>query len=76
MTAIELKKLLIHRISEINDESILNAVKTILDTKSQVIGLTDEQRSEITESKEQIEQGLFFEQSEIDNQFNKWRNAR
>lgn len=76
MTAIELKKLLIHRISEINDESILNAVKTILDTKSQVIGLTDEQRSEIIESKKQIEQGLFFEQSEIDNQFNKWRNAR
>jgi hypothetical protein len=78
MTAIELKKLLIHRIAEINDESFLNAVKTILDTKSQsqVIGLTDEQRSEIIESRNQIEQGFFLEQSEIDNQFNKWRNAR
>jgi hypothetical protein len=78
MTAIELKKLLIHRIAEINDESFLNAVKTILDTKSQsqIIGLTHEQRSEIIESRKEIEQGFFLEQSEIDIQFNKWRNAR
>ena len=53
MTAIELKKLLIHRIEEIDDEAFLNAIKTILDSKSQsqTLNLSNEQRSEIVESK-------------------------
>ena len=78
MTAIELKKLLINRIEEINDVSFLNAIKTILDTKtqSQIITLTSEQRYEIRESKKEIEQGLFIEQVELDKEFNKWLNAR
>jgi hypothetical protein len=78
MTAIELKKLLIHRIAEINDVSFLNALKTILDTKSQshTITLTSEQCYEIRESKKEIEQGLFIEQIELDKEFNKWLSAR
>lgn len=78
MTSIELKKLLIHRIAEINDISFLNALKTILDTKtqSQVISLTQEQRFEIIESKKEIEQGLFIEQTDLDKAFKKWQNAR
>jgi hypothetical protein len=78
MTAIELKKLLIHRIAEINDVSFLNAIQTILDTKSQSqkIALTSEQRYEIRESKKEIEQGLFIEQVELDNEFNKWLSAK
>ena len=34
MTAIELKTILIHKISEINDISFLKAIKTILDSKT------------------------------------------
>lgn len=78
MTALELKKLLMHRIAEINDVSFLNAIKTILDTKSQsqTITLTSEQRYEIQESKKEIKQGLFIEQVELDKEFNKWLSAR
>ena len=78
MTAIELKKVLIHRITEINDMSFLNAIKTILDAKlqSQTITLTSEQRHEIQESKKEIEQGQFIEQAELDKEFNKWLSAR
>ena len=78
MTAIELKKLLVHRIAEINDESFLNAIKTILDSKSQsqILMLTKEQRIDIIESKKQIEQGLFIEQKEMDKEFNKWPSER
>jgi hypothetical protein len=78
MTTIELKKVLIHRITEIDDESFLNAIKTILDTKSksQILTLTDEQRKEIIESKKQIEEGLFIEQSDMDKKFNLWQSAR
>lgn len=78
MTAIELKKILIHRIAEINDESFLKAIKTILDSKAQsgIIKLTDDQTSEINESKDQVKRGLFIEQAELDKEFNKWANAK
>jgi hypothetical protein len=77
MKAIELKKMLIHKIAEINDESFLNAIKTILDSKtqSQVLTLTEKQRKEISESKNDIKQGLFIQQAELDKEFNKWLNA-
>jgi hypothetical protein len=78
MTTIELKKVLMHRIAEINDEQFLTAIKTILDlkTQSQILNLTQNQRSEIMESKKEIEQGLFIEQSELDKEFNKWLSER
>jgi len=78
MSAIELKKLLIHRIAEIDDVSFLKALKTILETKakSKIISLTQEQREEITESKKEVKQGLFIEQIELDKEFDKWLRAR
>jgi hypothetical protein len=78
MTTIELKKVLIHRIVEIDDVPFLNAIKTILDSKTQshTISLTAEQRYEIEESRKEIEQGLFIEQIELNKEFDKWLNAR
>ena len=56
MAVTELKKLLIHRIAEIDDVSFLNAIKTILDTKtqSQTLTMTAEQRFEVQESRKEI----------------------
>jgi len=73
MTTIELKKVLIQRIAEIDDESFLEAIKTILDSKTQskMMKLTETQIAEINESKDQIERGLFIEQSELDKEFKK-----
>lgn len=78
MTAIEIKKLLIHRIAEINDISFLNAIKTILDSKTQqkIMSLTQEQTFEINESKKEIKKGLFIEQMELEKDFDKWLNER
>ncbi|HRN41484.1 MAG TPA: hypothetical protein PK649_05360 [Vicingus sp.] len=78
MTALELKKLLIHRIAEINDVSFLNAIKTILDSKTQhkTISLTHKQTIEIEKSKKEVEKGLFIEQIELQKDFDKWLNAR
>ena len=78
MTALELKKLLIHRIAEINDVSFLNAIMTILDSRTQnnILSLTSEQRQDIIESKKEIEQGLFIEQAELDNELSKWLSAK
>ncbi|HLN75217.1 MAG: hypothetical protein ACM3O8_10860 [Methylococcaceae bacterium] len=78
MTALELKKHLIHRIAEINDESFLDAIKTILDSKSQSqqLMLSKEQREEIMKSKEQIKQGQYLEQAEMDEKFNQWLSEK
>ncbi len=76
MTAIELKQFLFHRIAEINDESFLNALKTIIETKSQSqkISLLSQQRNEIIESKNDIENGLFCNETQVDIEFKKWAN--
>ena len=78
MTAIQLKTLLIHRISEINDVSFLKALKTILDTKTEtgVIQLTQEQLDDIIASKKEIEQGLFIENNALEKEVKQWLNAR
>jgi hypothetical protein len=78
MTAIELKTLLIHRISEINDVSFLKALKTILDTKTDtgIIQLTQDQLDDIIASKKEIEQGLFIENSVLDTEVRQWLNAK
>jgi len=78
MTAIQLKRLLIHRITEIDDISFLNDIKTILDTKvqSHVLHLTSEQRLEINESRKEVEKGLYIEQSALDKEFEKWQCAK
>lgn len=78
MNTVELKKYLISRITEIHDEAFLEAIKTILDSKSQsqILPLTEDQRLEIMESKQQIEQGLFLGESEMDQEFEKWLSEK
>jgi hypothetical protein len=78
MNAIELRNLLIHRISEISDISFLEAIKTILDSKSEssTLPLTIEQRDEILASKKEIEQGLFIENTAFEKEIDGWLNAK
>jgi len=78
MTTVELKTLIIHRISEINDTSFLKALKTILDTKTEkgVIQLTKEQLDDIIASKKEVEKGLFIENTVLDKEVRQWLGAR
>ncbi len=74
METLELKNVLIQRIESINDISFLEAIKTILDakTESKTLILTDELKKEIFNSKKEIEKGLFIEQRELDKEIKKW----
>jgi hypothetical protein len=74
MTAIELKKLVLQRISEINDISFLSALNSILESKlhTKKISLSAEQLNEILLSKKEIEAGIFTEQHAMDKEFEKW----
>jgi hypothetical protein len=78
MTTIELKKQLIHRISEIEDPNFLKALKTILDSKVEesVLKLTPEQRDEILASRHDVEKGLFVDNALVDKEIKAWLNAR
>ncbi len=78
MTAIQLKKLLVHRISEINDVSFLKALKTILDSKTdaEVLKLTEDQRQEIMQSKKEIQEGLSMDHETLDKKVAKWASAK
>jgi hypothetical protein len=77
MTMLELKSILIHRISEINDIRFLEAIKTILDEKAEdsVIVLTDEQKQEIIQSRKEIKEGLFISNEELDKEVQAWLKA-
>ena len=77
MTMLELKSILIHRISEINDIRFLEAIKTILDEKAEdsVIVLTDEQKQEIIQSKKEIKEGLSISNEELDREIQAWLKA-
>lgn len=76
MTTVDLKKHLIQRISEINDQAFLEAIKTILDVKSPALNLSPEQREEILASREQVAKGLFSTQSELDQEMERWLNGK
>ena len=78
MTTLQLKKILINRINEIDDLVFLNEIKRILDSKSrqQILKLSPEQYQEITDSQRDIRDGNFIEQSDLDEKVAKWASAK
>jgi hypothetical protein len=78
MTTIQLKNALIQRISEIEDKSFLEAIKTILDAKSEskIISLTPELTNEIMASKQEIEKGLYIENDLLEKEIEEWLSEK
>lgn len=78
MTMLELKSNLIRRISEINDVRFLEAIKTILDEKTEdsILELTKEQKKEIQESQDEIQEGLFLYNNDLDQEIQGWLSAK
>jgi len=78
MTTIQLKNALIQRISEIDDKSFLEAIKTILDAKSEskIISLTPELTDEIMTSKQEIEKGSYIENDLLEIEIEEWLNEK
>ena len=74
MTTIELKKAIICKIAMIDDEAFLNALKTIIDTKSEpvIYKTTPEQREAIRKGQAQIERGEFITNEQLNIEINRW----
>jgi predicted transcriptional regulator len=74
MTTVDLKNILIHRIAGINDKSFLTAINTIIEKKSESIVYitTPEQRKGIEIGKEQIANGEYFTNEQVELEIAKW----
>ena len=77
MTAIALKKYLISRINLIDDDSVLDKIKKIVDKKEEkVYVLSDFQLQKLAKSREQFANGEFFTQDEVDLKVAEWLNEQ
>jgi hypothetical protein len=73
MSTIELKELLKSKISEINDEAYLQAINTILDSKSEhILVLSDNQKSIIHKSRKDYLEGNFQTNESVNEEMEKW----
>lgn len=74
----DLKKILVRRISEIDDISFLNELSAILEnrTECEILQLTQEQLDEIAASKKEIEQGVFIDNKIFKKEVKEWLRAR
>jgi len=73
MTYIDLKAKLIEMINEIEDIEFLEAIKTILDTKSgDLYALSDKQKENIELDRQQIKDGYLLKNDEVFTELKEW----
>jgi hypothetical protein len=77
MTAIALKKYLVSRINLIDDDSILDKIKKIVEkNESKVYVLSDYQLEKLEKSRKQFANGEFYTQEDVDLKVEKWLNEQ
>lgn len=73
MSSIDLKTKLIEKINEIEDIEFLEAIKTILDTKSgNLYALSDKQKESIEVGRQQIKDGDFLKNDDVFTELKEW----
>jgi len=78
MNSIELRHIINDRISLIDDESFLSAIKTILDSKisSAVYKLSDFEKERINSGREQLKNGNAISNDDLQSEISKWLNSK
>jgi len=74
MSAIELRELIINQLTQINDTSFLNAIKTIIDSKAkeEVYKLSGYQKDRIRTGTEQLLKGQTISHDELQKEIDQW----
>ena len=77
MNTLELRNIVMAQVSQIEDKSLLSALKTIIETKvkPQII-LSDAQRSEIKASQKEVEAGNFKDNDVLDKEIRQWLEGK
>ncbi|QNF32981.1 hypothetical protein HUW51_09635 [Adhaeribacter swui] len=75
MSTEQLKNLVIDKISEIEDENFLQAIKTILDTNKATAGiykLTEEQKQKVKIGLTQLDNGQIISNEDLEKEEDEW----
>lgn len=73
MKTAELKNLLKLRIDAINDKNFLNALNTLVESKTeQFIILSEEQQQLINLSQKEYSEGNYFQNDQVNEEIEKW----
>ncbi len=75
MSTEQLKNLVIDRISEIEDENFLQAIKTILDTNTvtaSIYKLTEEQKQKVIIGLTQLDNGQIISNEDLEREEDEW----
>ncbi|TPG41582.1 hypothetical protein [Flavobacterium pectinovorum] len=74
MNTIELRNILISEISQIDDDTFLSALKTILDSRSTSSKSYSQQyNDELKVAEEDIQSGNFYSHSEVKDKIEEWK---
>jgi hypothetical protein len=76
MATLELKKYLVSKINLIEDDSVLDKIKAIVDKQESVYVLSDYHLKRLEESRKQFAEGDFYTQEEMDLKVEKWLNEK
>ena len=74
MSTAELKNILITHINQIDDESYLNALRTIIESKSNFSNTyLEEYNNELLIAEEEIEKSNYFSHQEVKDKMEQWK---
>jgi hypothetical protein len=78
MSTIELKHHIIEKLSLIDDDSFLKAIKTIIESKVNegVYKLSDFQKKRIDSAREQIKKGQTISNEAVQKEIDQWLNTK
>lgn len=72
MTTIALKKYLVSKINLLDDNSVLDEIKEIVEKNEKVYKLSDYQLDRLAKSREQFTNGEFYTQEQVDLRIEEW----
>ena len=78
MSTVDLRHIIIEKLSLIDDTSFLKAIKTIVESKAdeKVYQLSDIQKKRIAASREQVKNGQTISNEELNQEVLQWLNSK
>jgi len=78
MSTVELRHIIIEKLSNIDDISFLKAIKTIVESKAdeKVYQLSDFQKKRIEANREQVKKGQTISNEALNNEVLQWLNSK
>ena len=78
MSTLELRHIIIEHLSQIDDVSFLNALKTIIESKvaNDIYKLSDHQKKRVDLARQELKNGQTITHEDLQKEINQWLNAR